>query len=434
MLGDHFDAHRPNARMTAMWKPPIPPDEAERLQDLRRLDILLTTPEEPLDRVTRQLAKIFDVPGAFISFIDEDTQYYKSEVGLPPEFAATRSEPRDLSVCSHVVGTNEMLVVEDLSADSRFRDNPAVIEFGIRFYAGTPLRGDGGHGVGSLCIVDDRPRTITPREQQMLGLLAEGVMAQVKLQSASRQLLRRSMQIERDLEQAIQVQRYLLPDDRIDAGGWRIRHLYRPAAHLGGDFVDVIKRPNGQVAVIVADVSGHGTSAALTAMMAKIAFSRAGSSAATPAGILTAINRDLAGMARPGQFITALAAVLEPSSRTMTLASAGHPYPLLVSASGSVPVRIDNEPPLLVRPGVDYGRETTLRLDARTRVVAFTDGAIEVACPDGRMLGADGLGRLARALAGSDGRFLAALLEGVQAQARGRLDDDVALMSLEAID
>ena len=178
-----------------MWKLPIPADEEDRLEALRRLDILLTTPEKPLDDVTKQLARIFEVPGAFISFIDEDTQYYKSAVGLPPQFAESRTEPRDISICSYVVGTNEPLFVEDLSADPRFRDNPGVIQFGIRFYAGAPLRGDGGHALGSLCIVDQRPRQITLREQQMLGVLAEGVMAQVRLQVASRQLLQRSLKI-----------------------------------------------------------------------------------------------------------------------------------------------------------------------------------------------------------------------------------------------
>ena len=95
-----------------MLKAPIPIDEEERLADLRQLELQLTTPEKPYDAVTRELARIFEVPGVFITFFDHDTQYYKSAVGLPPEMAATRTEPRELSVCNHVVGNNEMMVVE----------------------------------------------------------------------------------------------------------------------------------------------------------------------------------------------------------------------------------------------------------------------------------------------------------------------------------
>ena len=215
-------AQQSRTQVKQMWKPPIPTDEEDRLKELRRLDILLTTPEEPLDNVTKRLAQIFDVPGAFISFIDEDTQYYKSEVGLPPEFAKSRTEPREMSLCSYVVGTNEPLVVEDLTADSRFRDILAVSQFGLRFYAGAPLRGEGGHSVGSLCIVDTRPRTISRRERQMLDLLAEGVMAHVRLQVASRRLAERSLALDRDLQQAMSVQRFLLPDPCVEGGGWRI--------------------------------------------------------------------------------------------------------------------------------------------------------------------------------------------------------------------
>jgi GAF domain-containing protein len=176
-----------------MLAAPIPPDDAQRVEDLRQLDLLLTTPDEAFDSVTRQLASIFDVAGAAISFTDRDTHYFKSAVGLPSPYSETRMEPRDLSVCSHVVGNNELLVVADLQADDRFRDNPFVQEVGLRFYAGAPLRADSGRAFGSLCIVDTRVRTISPCEAQMLRLLAEGVMTQAKLQVASRRLLDRTM-------------------------------------------------------------------------------------------------------------------------------------------------------------------------------------------------------------------------------------------------
>jgi serine phosphatase RsbU (regulator of sigma subunit) len=411
---------------------PIPSDDEQRVADLKELGMMLTEPEAVYDAVTRELARIFDVPATFITFIDRDTQYYKSEVGLMPSLAETRTEPRELSVCSHVVGLNEMMIVEDLLADERFRENPLVLESGARFYAGAPLRADSGRAVGSLCMVDAKPRTIGRRERDLLHLLAEGLMTQVKLQVASRQLLDRSLQIERELDQAREVQHYLLPPDDIRANGWRIRHLFRPATHLAGDFIEVLERPDGRYAVIVADVAGHGTSAALTAMMAKIAFNRAASSVDSPAGVLTAMNRDLSGMVRPGHFITAFTALLEPGSGEMRIASAGHPYPLLLGDSGVAALPTENELPLLVDPDCDYRHQQPRMLNAGQRMLVFTDGATEAMDGARRMLGSDGLGRLASEASSRSDDFLAALFDGIQTYAPHGMDDDVALLSIEA--
>ncbi|MHC5016600.1 MAG: GAF domain-containing protein, partial [Planctomycetota bacterium] len=100
--------------------------------------------------------------------------------------------------------------------DDRFRDNPIVLSSGARFYAGAPLRSDEGRAIGTLCLVDVEPRTIGPQERDLLRLVAEGVMAQVKLQIASRQLLKRTQQMEQDLQQAVQMQRFLLPPERLE--------------------------------------------------------------------------------------------------------------------------------------------------------------------------------------------------------------------------
>ncbi len=420
-------------KTSVIAKPPIPPDEDQRLQDLRQLDLLLTAPEESLDSVTRQLARIFDVAGATISFTDRDTQYYKSAVGLAPPYSETRTEPRELSVCSHVIGNNEMLVVEDLLADGRFCDNPVVLETGIRFYAGAPLRADSGRAVGSLCIVDTKPRTISHSERELLHLLAGGVMAQVKLRAASRRLLERTLQIDRDLQQAVRAQRFLLPPAMIGDEGWRIEHLYRPVDRLGGDFIDVQGRPDGRLAILVADVSGHGTSAALTSAMTKIAFLRAAGDAPSPAALLSAIERELAGMTLPDRFISAVAALFDPAERTIDLASAGHPYPLLVTRSGvEVPYR-DNGALLLVAPETEYHQHHRLTLRPGDRLLVYTDGAIEASNGDGEMLDIGGLSRLAEETARSHGdAFLKTLFGRINEYARNRLQDDVALLSVTA--
>ena len=410
---------------------PIPPDDDERVADLERLHLALTTPDEVFDGVTRKLASIFEVPAVYLSFTDRDTQYHKSLV-VPREMDAGRTESREHSVCSHVIGNNAMLVVEDLLADDRFRDNPLVVGSGARFYAGTPLRAESGRAVGSLCIIDMKPRAMGEREADLLRLVADGVMAQVRVQEASAKLLERTRKIERDLEQARAVQRFLLPPTPMEFPGWSISHLYRPAADLGGDFLDAQPMPDGRLAVIVADVSGHGTPAALTAAMTKTAFIRAIAHVDAPAAILESINRDLIDVAPPGRFMSAFAAIFDPAGGEVETASAGHPYPVLLRDGGVELVHQDNEMLLLLRRDYEYRHQTRLALAGGDRLLIYTDGAIEAAGPDGVMVGMDGLCRHAGEAAGAP-RFLEELFSRLRRHAAGPLRDDLALLCVESV-
>lgn len=414
-----------------MLAAPIPADEDARLADLQELNVSFDEPEEIYDSLTRDLARIFDVPVVVLSFIDRDTQYYKAAVGLPAD-TETRSEPRALSVCSHVLGKNEMLVVEDLLGDDRFRDNPHVLETGARFYAGAPLRADSGRAVGTLCILDSRPRQMTEREMQLMRLVAEGASAQVRLRATSQQLLERTLEVERDLGHAVEVQRFLLPTDSIEIGDWSIRHKYQPVERLGGDFLDVQISADGRATLLVADVTGHGTSAALTAAMLKTAFGRAAAQEEGPAAILTEIQDELSGVVSPRHLITALTAVFDGSSGCITISSAGHPYPLLIRDGEAVPVDHDNEFPLLVVPEYRYAHETPITLSALERLLVYTDGVIEARGPDGDALTLDGLLHFAQGAAKNHPqRFLDALLEALNEHMNGRVADDVALLSVE---
>ncbi len=417
-----------------MFTIPIPVDEEQRLEDFRELDILLTTPEAVFDDVIDELARIFEVPAVMMSFIDHDTQYFKSAVGLPPEFRETRTEPRELSICSHVVGINDMLVIDDLLEDDRYKENPVILASGARFYAGTPLQANSGRAVGTLCIVDVQPRTMNERERDLLRLVANGLMAQVKLRTASHQLLQRSKQIERDLQQAVQMQRFLLPPKRIEGDGWRIDHVYRPFEHLGGDFIDVSQRADGRWAILVADVTGHGTTAALTAAMTKTAFRRAAASVDSPTQILTAIHNELYGMVRPGRFMTALAALFDPAQRRVEISSAGHPYPLLVSESRAKIVEHDNELVLLVEPDQTYEQQTTIELVSGDHLLIYTDGAIEATDPNGNRLGIQGLREHAHAvLCKQPEDYLEELCMQVSRYTSDRFDDDVAVLCIESL-
>ena len=182
-----------------MQNAPIPPNEEQRLAELYRLQILYTEPEAAFDHITEELAAIFEVPISTLSLIDRDHQFFKAGFGLPASLAQARQTSRAQSICGHVVGNNEILIVNDAAADPRFADNPLVLAAGIRFYAGAPLRTRSGHAIGSLCLIDTKPRHITPREARLLQLVAETAMAEIKLRQVSRDLITLSGQLaERD--------------------------------------------------------------------------------------------------------------------------------------------------------------------------------------------------------------------------------------------
>jgi GAF domain len=157
----------------------IPDNEENRLEELARLHLADGTREEVFDRITKKLARVFEVPIALITFIDRDHQWFKSQVGLPEEIADGRKISRELSVCGHVIANDEILVVEDLSRDRRFANNPLLKERGLRFYAGIPLRSN-NLPIGSLCILDVKPRRMTEREKRLLEVIGEDVMEEIK--------------------------------------------------------------------------------------------------------------------------------------------------------------------------------------------------------------------------------------------------------------
>jgi predicted PurR-regulated permease PerM len=157
----------------------IPDNEENRLEELARLHLADGTREEVFDRITKKVARVFEVPIALITFIDRDHQWFKSQVGLPEEIADARKISRELSVCGHMVANDELLVVEDLSRDRRFANNPLLKERGLRFYAGVPLRSN-NLPIGSLCILDVKPRRMTEREKRLLEVIGEDVMEEIK--------------------------------------------------------------------------------------------------------------------------------------------------------------------------------------------------------------------------------------------------------------
>ena len=158
-----------------MQEPAIPFNEATRLETLRSLEILDTPPEERFDRVTRLAQRLFDVRFALVTLLDSDRQWFKSSIG----FDAIET-PRSISFCAHAILQEDVLIVHDARRDERFADNPLVTgEPHIRFYAGCPLSAPDGTRVGTLCLIDDRPREFY--DADIVALHDFAAMAQAEL-------------------------------------------------------------------------------------------------------------------------------------------------------------------------------------------------------------------------------------------------------------
>lgn len=154
-----------------MQRPAIPDNETARLQALYACSVLDTAPEERFDRITRLAHTVFGVDIALVSLVDAQRQWFKSRQGLD----ATET-PRDISFCGHAILGDDVFEIDDALADPRFVDNPLVTGAPfIRFYAGMPLQSADGFRVGTLCIIDSKPRSLTERDRDMLRDLAHCV-------------------------------------------------------------------------------------------------------------------------------------------------------------------------------------------------------------------------------------------------------------------
>lgn len=179
------------SNLRPMQKPQIPLNEPERLAALQRYDILDTLPEQEFDDLTHLAAAISGSLIALISLVDQDRQWFKSKFGID----ATET-PRDISFCGHVVMNEETLVVSDATQDDRFADNPLVTgEAGIRFYAGTPLVTSDNYVLGTLCVIDRYPRTLTPQQLCQLESLSRLVISQLELRLSDVKLTKINQQL-----------------------------------------------------------------------------------------------------------------------------------------------------------------------------------------------------------------------------------------------
>lgn len=163
-----------------MQTPAIPVNEAQRLQALHASQLLDSEYEAIFDNLTALVSRIFEVPIVAISLVDNERQWFKSIYGLD-----VCETSRDVSFCGHVVAENRPLVIEHAAFDSRFADNPLVVDApNIVFYAGVPLRftnDDTTYNIGTLCIIDTKPRQLSDEQLKMLKSFAYQVESLIEM-------------------------------------------------------------------------------------------------------------------------------------------------------------------------------------------------------------------------------------------------------------
>lgn len=166
-------------------KPLRPENDAERVEALQRYNILDTPPEDAFDRIAKLAARLFKVPTALVSLVDEDRAWFKSCHGFDlPEV------PRSDSMCNFAILYNDLLVIPDTRKDDRFACNPfAMAEPGLRFYAGAPLITHDGYNLGTLCVLDSQPHEDFSAEQCTTLLdLAAMVVDELELRFAAQKI------------------------------------------------------------------------------------------------------------------------------------------------------------------------------------------------------------------------------------------------------
>jgi sigma-B regulation protein RsbU (phosphoserine phosphatase) len=411
---------------------PSAPNEIERLEDLRALQILDTPAEERFDRITRLAAKIFHVPIAYIALIDQDRQWFKAQCGLSVDETG-----REVSFCSHTILQNGPLIVPDATQDVRFWDNPLVTgEPFIRFYAGCPLAPNGPN-IGTLCLADRRPRGLDGVQLDLfrhLAALAEHELRMVDVIQVQHELLATQAKLAGELAEAADYVRSMLPA-RLE-GAVRSDYRFVSSSQLGGDLLGHHWLDDRHLAIYLLDVCGHGVGASLLSTSVHTALRTEALPEARfdrPGEVLAALNRAFPMAEHNNKFFTIWYGVYDAPTRTLRYATAGHPPAVLFDGDGDGPVQLGSPSLMIgVAPAVAYPSAERF-LAPGSRLYVYSDGVFEVPqAGTGPLLMTDGLlGLLARIRPGGVPRVEQVLQQIQGFQGSARFADDFSLLEVE---
>jgi serine phosphatase RsbU (regulator of sigma subunit)/pSer/pThr/pTyr-binding forkhead associated (FHA) protein len=348
--------------------------------------------DQVLPRVLNSLFKVFPQADRGFILLEND------QGELVPRWTKLRHEGSSetirisRTIVKEVVRGKQAILSADAAADQRFELSESVADFRIRSMMCAPLVDSDGDVTGAIQVdtLDQRNRFRAEDLEVLVCVAIQAAVAIVNAKFHEAALLQREMA--RDLELAREVQKGFLPDGPPEFPGYVFFDFYEPANHVGGDYYDYVPLPDGRLAIVVADVVGHGVPAALlmSKLSASVRFSLAMES--EPAKAVSRLNRALAPDTFDGRFVTLVLAVLDSRSHRVTVVNAGHMAPWLRRQDGTLIELGGNRSglPLMIDESVDYQQDES-ELAAGDLLVMFTDGITEAMNPADELYGVERL-------------------------------------------
>ena len=405
-----------------------------KLQALLEISHRLTRPRSMDDVLQGMLDCLFDV----------FSQAERGVVMLPGEsgqLSIRRHKRRDdsdvsiavsRSVTSQVMDEGRAILSLDAADDARFQGSDSIAGAEIRSLMCAPLIGSDGSSLGVIQI--DRRQHGEAFQMEDLELLASvGILAgQVVENSRLQDEYLKSQLQEQELQIASEVQQLLLPASPPVVEGFEFSHLYEPALELSGDYCDFILLPDGRLVIAVGDVAGKGVSAALYMARLSSAVRLCLESTDDMAELAARLNQHFVEFGGGHRFLTLMLCLLDPSTATLTMTSAGH-CPAVVGNGTSVrflPATDQARPPLGIMPETEYA-SSSVSIEKGDRIVLFTDGLSEAQNADKQLYGLD---RISDSVSQATGTAEDAARDVVAAArafaGRGGLSDDLTLVSI----
>lgn len=411
----------------------IPANEPARLAAVGRYDILDTPPDGTFDRITSLAARLFDVPIAIVSIVDEDRIWFKSHHGLD-----AGQTDRERGLCASAILQVDPYVVREAHTDARAMANPLVAgELGLRFYAAAQLTTPDGYNIGTLCVLDVEARDVTDHELETLRDLAAVVIDEMELRRTARDLHHKEQRL---LEEARAfagaLQQSLLPAELPDVPGIELAAFFHPAdvREVSGDFYDVFAVREGLWGIAIGDVAGKGPSAAAATSLVRYSLRTAVLSTETAEEAFSSVNRTMLasehfGRAREASYCTLVLALLDTGGSggpSVTIARAGHVRPLIVTVDGAVrQSKADGQPLGLLRSPQFVTEMLPLR--PGESVILYTDGLTEARIGATRF-GASRLSDSIGSLAGCGAIATVDHIRELTAELASGIEDDVAVV------
>lgn len=338
------------------------PDENEqqRLESLASTELLNSPAEERFDRITRLAQQLFGVSTATVALVADDRQFLKSLAG-----SLERVIPKADAFCTHTIKTPNTMVVEDAREDERFSTNPLVLgNPNIRFYAGQPLQGPGGWNIGTLCLIDQQPRSFSVEQEQILRDLAA--------------IVQREINATVEMKNAAKIQRALLPSAP-KLHGYEVHAVTRAAGDVSGDFYDW-QLNDKTLTLTLADVMGKGAGPAILAAAVQSRLRTI--KLPEPGRSLTVLSEQLdSDLALDDVFVTAFHADLDIETGTVRYSDAGHGIAHHITADGEVTQLKAGGPPLGIMPDYHWTTEQ-LTLQPGDSLIIPSDGILELVNDD----------------------------------------------------